>query len=115
MRFSGSYPYNIRNRAFFANLFASASKVPDYTPYVTYIMPSDFYEIDKVVNTTDNQVYNDTLDYRRVGRRQVIFSYDTKGEIDVNYFKYPVNMYDQDTVTVYTDTASYLKLYHLFS
>ena len=106
MRFSGSYPYSIRNRAFYANLYASASKVPDYTPYVTYTMPSDFFEIDKVINTTDNQIYNDTLDYRRVGRREIVFSYDTKGEIDAHYFKYPVNLYDQDTVTVYTDTAS---------
>ena len=99
MRFSGSYPYNIRNRAFFANLFASASKVPDYTPYVTYIMPSDFYEIDKVINTTDNQIYNDTLDYRRVGRREIVFSYDTKGEIDAHYFKYPVNLYDLNLIS----------------
>ena len=84
MRFSGSYPYSIRDRAFYANLYASASKVPDYTPYVTYTMPSDFFEIDKVINTTDNQIYNDTLDYRRVGRREIVFSYDTKGEIDAH-------------------------------
>jgi hypothetical protein len=57
VRFTGNYPYNIRNRALFLCNFPTDNDVPDYTPWVTYIMPSDFMALNKVVQRGSAGLY----------------------------------------------------------
>lgn len=100
IRFSGSYPYKIRNRALFAYTFASDADVPDYVPYVEYSMPSDFYDKCKVIIKTDTRVYENYVAYKWKGRNTILVNYYQPGEIEVQYYKYPVKI-DDNTLDTY--------------
>lgn len=90
--FSGSYPYNFRNTALFAYAFANSAAVPSYTPYVEYDMPSDFLELDNVINRTDPMIYKEYSGYKFENNKKIYFKYYDKGSFDINYFKYPIEI-----------------------
>lgn len=89
IRFSGNFPYNIRNRALYAYTFSSVANVPDYTPYISYTLPTDFMELNKVVYRGDTRVYDNYMGYKWEGRRTIVLNYYEQGSFDVLYYKYP--------------------------
>lgn len=89
IRFSGNYPYNVRNRALYAYTFSSSSLVPSYTPYVSYTLPSDFMELNKIMYRGDNMVYDNYMAYKWEGRRTLLIPYHHAGSFDVLYYRYP--------------------------
>lgn len=115
LRFSGSYPYNIRNRALFAYTFATTADVPDYCPYVKYTMPATFMELNKVVQQTDSQRYKYLQDYHWEGKLTFAIRYLLTGSFDVLYFKYPADITTEslDTVVfeVETDAQELIPLF----
>ena len=94
VRFSGSYPYNIRNRALFAYLFPTTDDIPNYVKYVQYTMPSDFYMLNRVVQKGNTMLYTNTVDWQFEGRNVVAVNYFLIGEIDVFYYAYPATIDD---------------------
>jgi hypothetical protein len=100
IRFSGSYPYKIINRALFEYQFASASEIPDYVPYVEYELPSDFYDKCKVIIKTDTRINQNYTTYKWKGKKTILINYYQAGEIEVQYYKYPLKI-DDDTAETY--------------
>lgn len=89
IRFTGAYPYNIRNRALYAYLFPTVEDIPDYERYVVYDMPDDFYMLNKVIQKGQAMVYDNTLDWNWEGRDKIALNYFLVGEIDIHYHSYP--------------------------
>lgn len=89
IRFTGAYPYNIRNRALYAYLFPTVQDIPDYERYVIYEMPSDFFALNKVVQKGQSMIYDNTLDWNWEGRNKIALNYFLVGEIDIFYHAYP--------------------------
>lgn len=89
LRFSGTYPYNIRNRALWAYTFATAADVPDYRPYVKYTMPINAMEIKKIIQESDIRQYKSLSDYFIEGKTTVVVNYYYIGSFRVEYFQYP--------------------------
>lgn len=97
VRFSGDYPYNIRNRALFAYLFPTEDDIPVYEKYVKYTLPADFYLLNRVVNKGNQMSYTNTIDWQFEGRNVIAVNYFLIGSIDIFYYAYPA--------TIETDVA----------
>jgi len=108
VRFGGNYPYNVRNRALYAYTFSSVANIPDYTPYVSYILPADFMELNKVVYRGDTNVYDNYMGYKWEGRKTIVLSYYDAGSFDILYFKYPtaITSASLDTVEFEVDAEA---------
>lgn len=89
IRFSGDYVYNIRNRALFEYPFPTADDIPDYRSEVSYEMPEDFMELDKVIHRTDPRAYKDMIDYHWENKRTFVTNYFNTGSFTIHYWKYP--------------------------
>jgi len=100
IRFSGSYPYNIRNRFLCQYTFPTVQDIPDYTPYVRYTMPADFMKLKGVVHITDPRVYERMSDYKWEGKRTIVINYYYTGSFDIEYYKYPTTI-DSTTLDSY--------------
>ncbi|KJS84987.1 MAG: hypothetical protein JM58_09465 [Peptococcaceae bacterium BICA1-8] len=100
VRFSGSYPYNIRNRALYAYTFPTTDDIPDYIPYVRYTMPTDFIMLKKVVHRTDPRQYRNLGDFQWEGKKTFVVNYDFTGSFDVYYYKQPTTIASDATDSV---------------
>jgi hypothetical protein len=89
LRFSGTYPYNIRHIAMYEYSFPTVEDVPDYIPYVKYQVPSDFMELQKVIQTTETRQYREMIDYYWEGKRTFVVNYYYNGQFDIHYYRYP--------------------------
>lgn len=94
IRFSGSYVYNIRNTAMFKYTFPTASDIPIYKPYTYYDMPSDFMELDEIVQEGNERVYRETLEFYWENRKRLRLNYYDVGSFDVHYWRYPTKITD---------------------
>lgn len=89
IRFTGAYPFNVRDRALYAYLFPTVEDVPNFERYVIYEMPTDFFMLNKVVLKGQSMVYDNTLDWNWEGRNKIAINYFLVGEIDIFYHAYP--------------------------
>ena len=98
LRFSGSYPYNTRNRALYEFAFSSADKVPAYQEEVKYDLPSDFWQLENILFlSTNSKRFTEFIHYTfRDGTLFIPRSF--KGEFRVNYFKKPVALVEDADV-----------------
>lgn len=97
LRFTGSYPYNIRNVALFAEPFQTPEDVPDFAPYTRYPLPDEFLELERVVQEKRVNQYIDLGSYHWEGRQTLAVDYFFRGSIDVFYFRYPQTIDDNTT------------------
>lgn len=88
MRFSGSYPYNIRRTALYGYTFASVTDVPKFMPYVSYPLPSDYIRLNKLVQNSDDRMHQTMIDYS-IEKRNLLINYFYSGSFDAFYFKRP--------------------------
>lgn len=90
LRFTGDYPYVIRNRALFQYKFQTDDDVPTYKAYVPYELPDDYMELDKIYRWYDQRQYTVLPgDYKLTGRKTVELNWFTNGQFDIHYFKLP--------------------------
>lgn len=97
LRFSGLYPYNLRDVAMFKYAFPTASAIPKYQRYNLYTMPDDFYQLNKVVlkgNMANSQPYMNTADFYWEKRNIIAINYYNVGEYSIFYFAYPTTVTD---------------------
>lgn len=92
IRFTATYPFNIRNTGFYGYTFPLASDVPAYTPYVEYDMPSDFMSFDIPIIKSDPRVYEAYTAYKWENNKKIILEYYKTGSFDIHYFKYPADI-----------------------
>ena len=92
VRFSGLYPYNIRNKALFAYVWNDIIDMPVYQKYAEYTLPTDFFQLNKVVNKGDSMLYQNTIDWEFQGRNVIAVNYFLIGEIDIFYYAYPMEV-----------------------
>lgn len=92
VRFSGSYPYNIRNRALYAYNFPDADAVPDYRPFVRYELPDDFMDMNRIGYEYDPRQYVSLSDYKREGRKTLLLNIYLKGSFLVQYYRLPTTI-----------------------
>jgi hypothetical protein len=88
VRFSGLYPYNIRNKALFAYTWSSTDDMPIYQRYSEYIMPDDFFNLMNVVDKGNN------IKWEFKGRNIIAIDYFLVGEVDIQYYAYPTEVSD---------------------
>ena len=87
--FTGDYPFNVRHIALYEYAFPTVDDVPDYVPWIKYQMPSDFMELQKVIQTTESRQYREVIDYYWEGKRTFVANYFHNGQFDIHYYKYP--------------------------
>lgn len=92
IRYSGTYVYNIRNRAMYEYAFPTDSDVPDYRPWVKYQVPADFMELQKVMQTFDVRQYKEMIDYYWENKRTFVTNYYYSGSFDIFYYRYPTTI-----------------------
>jgi len=108
MRFSGSYPYNIRRTALYGYTFASAADVPRFQPYIKYELPSDYIALNKVVQNSDDRLHSTLIDYS-IEKKNLVINYFYTGSFDVLYFKRPTKLVlDTDEPEIQEQNHNYL-------
>ncbi len=103
IRFSGLYPYNLRDVALFAYTFPNASAIPQYQKFNLYTMPTDFFQLNKVIfkgSPTQGYAYNPTSDFYWEKRNVLAVNYNYTGEFTIDYSAYPSTI-DDSTVNTY--------------
>lgn len=88
LRFSGSYPYNIKNRALYGYTFPSAGSVPQFKPYMKYALPVDYISLNKIVRNADDRLHQNVSAYWVEGNCFVLNYFDL-GSYDIHYYKRP--------------------------
>ena len=122
LRFSGDFFYNFKNYALFIENFALVADVPNYEPFVEYILPTDFYNIKDVVWEYNIGKYTQYGAYRferkDENRRSIMIPYHDTGEFRVKYNAYPTTI-DDDTLDTHEfdldDEAQEVLLYYVAS
>lgn len=89
MEFSGLYVYNIRNTALFNVPFPTDEDVPTYKPYTYHDMPSDFMDLDKIIQEGNERTYREIRTFYWENRKRLRLNYYDQGSFDVHYWKYP--------------------------
>lgn len=92
LRFSGDYVYNVRNKALYAYAFPTDADVQEYRPYVKYQMPSDFMELQKVIQEGDPRVYKEMIAFYWEGKRTFVLNYYDVGSFSIHYYRYPTDI-----------------------
>lgn len=88
LRFSGQYYYHVRNVALFREPFESAEDVPQYTPFVKYQMPEDFFML-KDIQLENNQQRFTLSDFYWENQKILLLNYYYESQFVINYFAYP--------------------------
>jgi len=108
IRFSGSYPYNIRRTALYGYTFASVADVPKFKPYVSYQLPDNYIKLNKIVQNSDDRLHQDMIDYS-IEKRNLLINYFYAGSFDTFYFKRPDELVlDSDSPETQLQNHSYL-------
>ncbi len=92
IRFSGLYPYNIRNRYLCQYTFPTVNDIPDYTPFVKYVMPANFMKLKGIVHRSDHRSYEHMSDYFWQGKFTLLVNYDYTGSFEIEYNQYPADI-----------------------
>ena len=87
--------YNHRNRALWSEKFSADSRVPNYERYVPYTMPTDFYQLNKVIlkgQVNNSQSYENTADFFWERRNVIMIGWYNVGSYSVEYFAMPADI-----------------------
>lgn len=95
LRFTGLYPFIVRNRALWNVPFLDASYVPVYNEKLEVeVTTNKWQEFDRVVQRTDDLVYKQMLDFSSIGRKTFIMDYFFTGSFDIHFYKVPDDIID---------------------
>jgi len=90
IRFSGDYYYNYKNYALFSEKFADTDRIPDYKQWVKYEMPADFKSVDKITNVEYPVGYENNVDYKWEGYKNLYLHYEFFGTSRITYRPVPI-------------------------
>jgi hypothetical protein len=89
---SGAYRYPYRWVALFNDKFFNDSEVPTFEPYVPYALPTDAYQLDKVMWSHPERQLGDYAAFKTdftTAVKKVLINWYEKGEFIVKYYAYP--------------------------
>jgi hypothetical protein len=92
LRFSGDYWYHYRYVALFDESFPGASDVPEYTPFVPYTMPDNYFELDRIERTYDvgqRELYASHKIQKSGPTTYIFLKWDDSGEFIIHYYAKP--------------------------
>lgn len=109
VRFTATYPFNIRNTGFYGYTFPLEADVPDYIPYVAVDMPSDFMAFDSVIIKSDPRIYESYIAHKWENNKKIVLNYYDKGSFDIHYFRYPADISPtaDDSTTLEVDEKAF--------
>jgi len=108
LRFSGSYPYNIRRVALYAYAFASVDDIPKFQPYVRYTLPADYISLNRIIQNSDDRLRQQMLDYS-IEKKSLLINYYYNGSFDAYYASRPTPLsLDTDSPQTRLENHSYL-------
>lgn len=93
LRFTGLYPYNIRNRALYAYTYSAVAGIPTFGRYIYYTMPTNFWQLNKVLLDGEKDI-----GWEWFGKTLGI-DYFARGDIQVLYYAMPT-----DIISTVTDS-----------
>ena len=113
MTISGIYYFKHNNRALSAYKLPSASKVPDFKPWVKITMPADFKSRTQIINETQMWQYSESNNHKWEGNNElyVLFSYE--GIIRIKYIPIPVEITTLEQTLEIDDISAQSGAYYL--
>jgi hypothetical protein len=100
IRLSGSYPYPVKNYALWNITFKDDASVPDYRPFISVSLPSDFLDINETVHRNEELILPSGHLRLDIANRTILIPYDFVGTFEIHYFKKPT-VIDSTTLTTY--------------
>lgn len=107
MRFAGDYVYNTKNRALYPYTFPSADDVPQWKAYNEYDLPSDFWEISKLIRIGDTRRLENFRNYQ-ITKKKLYLNRFEEGEFRLYYWKKPTLLSDDTDVPEIPEEYHYL-------
>lgn len=115
--FTPTYPFRIRNLAFYPCAFKDEKSIPEYRNKVHYDLlelAEDFYRIDSIIHEDDSR-YIQSNEYYLEGNRYLVLDRDMSGSYTVYYKAYPpeitINTLDDYEFPVDKEIAVLIPLY----
>jgi hypothetical protein len=97
LKFSGTTHYRHINRCLYSTPFA-VSDVPDYRPYFKKSMPSNYRNLDTVIEEYPVRQYSNSSSYKKEGFKDFYIDYFFEGNMRIIYKPIPT------AITAITDT-----------
>ena len=112
LKMTGTTYYRHRNRALFEPTFYADSDVPDYNPWVEYTLPSDFRDIDMIVEEFPSKQYKKGSPYKFELPNRFYYNYSYDGMLKIIYKPVPTTLTAKtDTLEIDDITAKALAFY----
>ena len=92
MTISGIYYFKHNNRALSSNKYQSASKVPDFKPWVRVVMPTDFKSRTQIINETQSWQYSESNNHHWEGNNELYVTFSYEGLIRIKYIPIPIEI-----------------------
>ena len=106
---TGNYTYPFRWVAFFEYLYPTNADVPSFEPYVSYLLPTNYYRINRSECSMPEEVNSSYPLYKitKVENEVTYFylDYYFRGEIVVNYYAYPAFITEPTTANITASDA----------
>lgn len=88
------YPMKSRYRALFAYLYPSAVKTPHCTAFISYDLPIDYMEFNKMMHAYDQRQFEENRDYKLTPDNKIHLNWFLTGQFDIHYWKLPTEITD---------------------
>ena len=118
MAISGTYYFRHNNRALCPYRYDSASKVPDFKPWIRVKMPDDFKSRAQIISETKNWQYQESNNHKWEGNNELYVLFSFEGLIRIKYVPIPAEItsleqtLELDEITA--ASASYYLAEHFF-
>lgn len=83
-----TYPVTSKDRNLSAYAYPTAAKVPYYTAFVPYDLPTNYMDFNKMMRAFDTRQFQENADYQLVNQKIYLNWYLT-GQFDIHYWQYP--------------------------
>lgn len=111
-RFTGTTYYRYSNYALFEYSFVDNDSVPDYYAWIPYELPSDFKELETVIEEYYKEQYVLSSSYKFEQPNKLYYSYNFKGKLRIVYKPIPTTITSVSQVLQIDDiTAKALSFY----
>ena len=108
IRFSGDFNYAYRYIGLFSENYFNDDACPKYNPFVSYVLPDNFYQNIRVEREHRSEVvegYNTFLWSIEDKVKSISFNWDEVGQYNIHYYAYPakVSIPPSNDLTLYDD------------
>ncbi len=113
MTIGGTYYFRHNNRALCSYKFPSASRVPDFKPWVKVTMPPDFKSKTQIIQETANWQYDADGNHKWEGNNELYVLFSFEGLIRIKYVPVPAEITSLDQTLEIDDITATAGAYYL--